>query len=122
MACPQVEGAAGLVRSANPQLRNEDIRRLFARCLDRFECQHGELVLAVDMPLIPGRWTMDAEKESPERIELKFQEDGTFDAPSAMMNTPRVITCPLTLLKYVPQRFRSDQPTEWRLVRRTIRG
>ena len=80
MACPQVAGAAGLVRSANPQLRNEEIRRLFASLPSTVSSTNMEnwFLLSTLPPPIPGRWTMDAEKESPERIELKFQEDGTF--------------------------------------------
>ena len=80
MACPQVAGAAGLVRSANPQLRNEEIRSLFASLPSTVSTVDMEnwLLLSTLPPPIAGRWTMDAEKESPERIELKFQEDGTF--------------------------------------------
>ena len=80
MACPQVAGAAGLVRSANPQLRNEEIRSLFASLPSTVSTVDMEnwFLLSTLPPPIAGRWTMDAEKESPERIELKFQEDGTF--------------------------------------------
>lgn len=80
MACPLVAGAAGLVRSANPQLKNEDIRSLFATLPSTVSSvdMKNWLLLSSLPPPIAGLWTMDAEKESPERIELKFRDGGTF--------------------------------------------
>lgn len=80
MACPQVAGAAGLVRSANPQLSNGDIRGLFASLhstVSTAEMENWSLLSSLP-PTMTGRWTMNAQKESPETLELKFMRNGTF--------------------------------------------
>ena len=80
MACPQVAGAVGLVRSANPQLRNEDIRDLFAFLPSTVSTAKMEnwYLLSSLPPTMTGRWTMNAQKESPETVELQFMLNGTF--------------------------------------------
>ena len=80
MACPQVAGAVGLVRSANPQLRNEDIRDLFAflpSFVSSADMENWSLLSSLP-PTMTGKWTMNAQKESPETVELKFMRNGTF--------------------------------------------
>lgn len=79
MSCPQVVGAAGLIKSAMPHISNQEVRDLFGALpeyVTSCEMDAWALLPSPSIKMAGSKWILDANKAHPEQVELHFLPSG----------------------------------------------